>query len=128
MTNETHVAELISDMRNLANRIIECQGENSDGENIIDLYDLSDTTFKAENIILILDQLEAAEARIAELVAMREATEFEIKDLRNKLENPVPLPRAAYFKNSAENLPFFRALQVIEAIHGAGFQTVTYED
>lgn len=62
------------------------------------------------------------------LIAQLEAAQFEIKELNNKLETPVSLPKAAYFKNSAENLPFFRAFAVIEAIHKAGFATVTYED
>ncbi|CNF17382.1 Uncharacterised protein [Yersinia rohdei] len=62
------------------------------------------------------------------LLAKLEAAEFEIKELNRRLETPVSLPKAAYFHNSAENLPFFRAFSVIEAIHAVGFKTVTYED
>ncbi|CNH83701.1 Uncharacterised protein [Yersinia frederiksenii] len=67
-------------------------------------------------------------ARVQQLVAELEAAQFEIKELTRRLETPVPLPKSAYFKNSAENIPFFRAFAVIEAIHKAGFRTVTYED
>ncbi len=62
------------------------------------------------------------------LIAQLEAAKQEVKELKVKLETPVPLPKAAYFKNSAENIPFFRSFSVIEAIHKAGFGTVTYED
>lgn len=83
-------------------------------------------------VVRLISMLEATNERAKnaelELLAKLEAAEFEIKELRNKLDNPIPLPKAAYFHNSAENLPFFRAFSVIEAIHTAGFKTVTYED
>ncbi|MFS7253822.1 hypothetical protein AB6869_24955 [Rahnella rivi] len=59
MTDKTDIAALMRDMRDLADRIVECQGENSDGEEITRLYDQSDTTFKAQNILLVLNALEA---------------------------------------------------------------------
>lgn len=59
MTAKTDIAALMRDMRDLADRIVECQGENSDGEEITRLYDQSDTTFKAQNILLVLNALEA---------------------------------------------------------------------
>lgn len=58
MTDKTDIASLMRDMRDLADRIVECQGENSDGEEIIHLYDQSDTTFKAQNILLVLSAFE----------------------------------------------------------------------
>ncbi|WP_223509468.1 hypothetical protein [Rahnella sp. GSA61A] len=58
MTDTTDIAALMRDMRDLADRIVECQGENSDGEEIIHLYDQSDTTFKAQNILLVLNAFE----------------------------------------------------------------------
>ena len=63
MTDKTDIAALLLEMRDLADRIVECQGENSEGEEIIHLYDQSDTTFKAENILLVLDALEAERHR-----------------------------------------------------------------
>lgn len=70
MTETTDIEALAADMRDLADRIIECQGENSDGEDIIRLYDHSDTVFKAENILLVLDGLEA-ERQQRELLEVR---------------------------------------------------------
>lgn len=72
MTETTDIKALLLDMRYLAERIIECQGENSEGEEIIHLYDLSDTTFKAENILLVLGALEAErqQREAAEVVAL----------------------------------------------------------
>lgn len=66
MTETTDIAVLMRDMRYLADRIIECQGENSNGEEIIHLYDQSDTTFKAKNILLVLNAFEAARQQAAE--------------------------------------------------------------
>lgn len=63
MTDKTDIAVLMRDMRDLADRIVECQGENSDGEEIIHLYDQSDTTFKAQNILLVLNAFEAERQR-----------------------------------------------------------------
>ncbi|ATM86726.1 MULTISPECIES: hypothetical protein [Yersinia] len=74
------------------------------------------------------DELIVTVSDLSALLAKLEAAQFEIKELTRRLETPVPLPKAAYFKNSAENIPFFRAFSVIEAIHKAGFGTVTYED
>jgi len=65
MTDKTDIAALMRDMRDLAYRIVECQGENSDGEEIIHLYDQSDTTFKAQNILLVLNAFEAERQRAA---------------------------------------------------------------
>ncbi|WP_145512447.1 hypothetical protein [Yersinia kristensenii] len=74
------------------------------------------------------DELTVSVSDLSALIAQLEAAQLEIKELNNKLETPVSLPKAAYFKNSAENIPFFRAFSVIEEIHKAGFGTVTYED
>jgi len=63
MTDTTDVAVLMRDMRDLADRIVECQGEDSNGEEIIHLYDQSDTTFKAQNILLVLNAFEAERHR-----------------------------------------------------------------
>lgn|GEM_PF-3307941 len=67
MTETTDIATLMRDMRDLADRIVECQGENSNGEEIIHLYDQSDTTFKAQNILLVLNAFEAERQRADEL-------------------------------------------------------------
>jgi hypothetical protein len=67
MTDTTDIAALMRDMRDLADRIVECQGENSDGEEIIHLYDQSDTTFKAQNILLVLNAFEEERQRCAEI-------------------------------------------------------------
>lgn len=67
MTDTTDIAALMRDMRNLADLIVECQGENSDGEEIIHLYDQSDTTFKAQNILLVLNAFEEERQRCAEI-------------------------------------------------------------
>ncbi len=67
MTHKTDIASLMRDMRDLADRIVECQGENSDGEEITRLYDQSDTTFKAQNILLVMSALETERQRVAEI-------------------------------------------------------------
>lgn len=59
MTDKTDIAALMRGMRDLADRIIEAQGENSEGEEIIHLYDESDTTFRAKNVLLVLNAFDA---------------------------------------------------------------------
>ncbi|MFS7359337.1 hypothetical protein AB6896_10745 [Rahnella inusitata] len=61
MTDKTDIAALMLKMRNLADRIIDAEGENNNGEvgKIIEMYDAADTTFKAENVLLVLNALEA---------------------------------------------------------------------
>jgi len=75
MTDTTDIAALMLDMRDLADRIVECNGENENGEEIIHLYDQSDTTFQAKNILLVLDAFKAerqrADAAEVELAALR---------------------------------------------------------
>lgn len=65
MIEKTDVATLMRDMRDLADRIIDAEGENNNGEvgRIIDMYDAADTTFKAENILLVLNAFEAERQR-----------------------------------------------------------------
>lgn len=63
MIEKTDIPTLMRDMRDLADRIVECQGENSNGEEIIHLYDQSDTTSKAQNILLVLNAFEAERQR-----------------------------------------------------------------
>jgi len=60
MTDTTDMAALMLKMRNLADRIIDAEGENNNGEvgKIIEMYDDADTTFKAENILLVLNAFE----------------------------------------------------------------------
>ncbi len=61
MTDTTDIASLMLKMRTLADRIIDAEGENNNGEvgQIIEMYDAADTTFKAQNILLVLNALEA---------------------------------------------------------------------
>lgn len=68
MIEKTDVATLMRDMRDLADRIIDAEGENNNGEvgRIIDMYDAADTTFKAENILLVLNAFEAERQRADE--------------------------------------------------------------
>lgn len=73
-------------------------------------------------------QLKAERQRADDWKQVVDLRDSEITVLKDKLATPVSLPKAAYFNSSAENLPFFRAFQVIEAIHKVGFLTVTYED
>lgn len=69
MTDTTDIAALMRDMRDLADRIIDAEGENNNGEvgRIIDMYDAADTTFKAENILLVLNAFEAERQRAEQL-------------------------------------------------------------
>ena len=84
MTEATKdIAALMRDMRDLADRIVECQGENSDGEEIIHLYDQSDTTFKAQNILLVLNAFE-------ELRQRADANAKEIRRLEFQWEHRAP--------------------------------------
>ncbi|MBV6817744.1 hypothetical protein KWG64_07280 [Rahnella sp. PD12R] len=83
MTDTTDIAALMRDMRDLADRIVECQGENSDGEEIIHLYDQSDTTFKAQNILLALNAFEAERQRA-------DANAQEIRKLEFQWEHRAP--------------------------------------
>ena len=61
MTKTPDIASLMMKMRTLAERIIDAEGENNNGEvgKIIEMYDAADTTFKAKNILLVLNALEA---------------------------------------------------------------------
>ena len=61
MTKTPDIASLMLKMRTLADRIIDAEGENNNGEvgKIIEMYDAADTTFKAQNILLVLNALEA---------------------------------------------------------------------
>lgn len=83
MTDKTDIASLMRDMRDLANRIVECQGENSDGEEITRLYDQSDTTFKAQNILLVLSAFEEQRQRA-------DANAQEIRKLEFQWEHRAP--------------------------------------
>ncbi len=83
MTDKTGIAALMRDMRDLADRIVECQGENSDGEEITRLYDQSDTTFKAQNILLVLSAFEEQRQRA-------DANAQEIKKLEFQWEHRAP--------------------------------------
>lgn len=85
MTETTDIATLMRDMRDLAYRIVECQGENSDGEEIIHLYDQSDTTFKAQNILLVLNAFEAERQR-AEKAELELIKPLPIGELIQRLE------------------------------------------
>lgn len=76
----------------------------------------------------VVGQLEVELQRGDDWKQVVDLRDSEIANLNDKLATPVSLPKAAYFNSSAENLPFFRAFQVIEAIHKVGFLTVTYED
>lgn len=106
MTDATDIAALMRSMRDLADRIVECEGENSEGEESIHLYDQSDTTFIAQNILLVLNAFEAERQRAdaAHKYASERDTENEslmltvgrireeIAALKAKLANPVALP------------------------------------
>jgi hypothetical protein len=139
MTDTTDIAALMRDMRDLADRIVECQGENSDGEEIIHLYDQSDTTFKAQNILLVLNAFEAERQRAynandgwLKVIAERDearmtcdmyrdrflSAEAEITALKAKLANPVVLTSRYSRVNWADS---FDASEIITAIHAAGF-------
>ncbi|WP_314722323.1 hypothetical protein [Rahnella variigena] len=65
MTDTTDIAVLMLKMRTLADRIIDAEGENNNGEvgKIIEMYDTADTTFKAQNILLVLNAFEAERHR-----------------------------------------------------------------
>jgi len=65
MTHTTDLSVLMLKMRTLADRIIDAEGENNNGEvgKIIDMYDAADTTFKAQNILLVLNAFEAERQR-----------------------------------------------------------------
>ncbi|QUT14158.1 hypothetical protein [Rahnella inusitata] len=86
MTDKTDIAALMRDMRDLADRIVECQGENSDGEEITRLYDQSDTTFKAQNILLVLNALEA-ERQLRETADRSAAAERLLRKASDKAFN-----------------------------------------
>lgn len=142
MTDTTEIAVLMLKMRTLADRIIDAEGENNNGEvgKIIEMYDAADTTFKAQNILLVLNAFDAQRQRAddaeqkaknyeqvshgldGELTALKSAhgnmvtrcallrqrtdlpvdripaynslvkAQKEVKELRNKLANPVVLP------------------------------------
>jgi|GEM_PF-5883800 len=65
MTETTDIAALMLTMRTLADRIIDAEGENNNGEvgKIIEMYDAADTTFKAQNILLVLNAFDAQRQR-----------------------------------------------------------------
>lgn len=69
---ESNIALLMLEMRDLAERIIECQGENAEGEEIINLYDESDTTFKAQSVLLLLNAFQVERQRAENMTASRD--------------------------------------------------------
>lgn len=105
----------------------------SEAANIIGLLNAAGhETFSLDKTADFFDDvfrlLEAERQRADDWKQVVDLRDSEIANLNDKLATPVSLPKAAYFNSSAENLPFFRAFQVIEAIHKVGFLTVTYED
>lgn len=117
MTDTTDIAALRSKAANVIGLLT---AESLTGSFALDsLADVFDDIFRL---------LEAERQRADDLQHVIDRRDNEIVDLKDKLATPVALPKAAYFSNSAENLPFFRAFSVIEAIHKVGFLTVTYED
>jgi len=85
MTDTTDIAALMLKMRNLADRIIDAEGENNNGEvgKIIEMYDAADTTFKAENILLVLSAFEEQRQRA-------DANAQEIRRLEFQWEHRAP--------------------------------------
>lgn len=85
MTDTTDIAALMLKMRNLADRIIDAEGENNNGEvgKIIEMYDDADTTFKAENILLVLSAFEEQRQRA-------DANAQEIRRLEFQWEHRAP--------------------------------------
>lgn len=81
----TDIAALMLKMRNLADRIIDAEGENNNGEvgKIIEMYDAADTTFKAENILLVLSAFEEQRQRA-------DANAQEIRRLEFQWEHRAP--------------------------------------
>ncbi|WP_447868675.1 hypothetical protein [Rahnella aceris] len=136
MTDTTDIAALMLKMRNLADRIIDAEGENNNGEvgKIIEMYDDADTTFKAQNILLVLNALEAERQRAANYVQVAHGLAEEIAALKVKLANPVVLPagystRAGHpFHEGERNVmipnkhgDWLSRFDVEHAIHVAGF-------
>lgn len=127
MTDATDIKALMLKMRNLADRIIDAEGENNNGEvgKIIEMYDAADTTFKAQNILLVLNAFEAERQRAdygQQVINQRNAEcdrlINEIAALKAKRANPVVPPRV---EGILKQWQFERDCEWIEAIHAAGF-------
>ena len=89
MTDTTDIASLMLKMRTLADRIIDAEGENNNGEvgQIIEMYDAADTTFKAQNILLVLSAFEEQRQRADALQTERGEFRRRLKLERSILED-----------------------------------------
>lgn len=81
MTDTTDTAALMLKMRTLADRIIDAEGENNNGEvgKIIEMYDAADTTFKAQNILLVLNTFEAERQRADDEAALNKHLDLAVR-------------------------------------------------
>jgi len=100
---ESNIALLMLEMRDLAERIIECQGENAEGEEIINLYDESDTTFKAQNVLLVLNAFQVESQRAEDMTVSRDA----MTDKRDTALAKVYELEAEILKLKGEQVPMF---------------------
>ncbi|MFD3238319.1 hypothetical protein ACE2AK_04095 [Rahnella perminowiae] len=136
MTDTTDIAALsyarLIEVRNILSGFEDGYDTVEDKENYEAMRDaqalINELISARWRLVTVTTNLEAERQRADDLQHVIDRRDNEIADLKDKLSTPVALPKAAYFSNSAENLPFFRAFSVIEAIHKVGFLTVTYED
>lgn len=126
---------LRKEMSELADEIIEEQKESDSGHRLIDLYDLSDSVFSAQNVKRLLVALEAAEQRSMvngiSSICYRQYNEDanqSIIELKAALATPIRLPdiECSFCANSDkadghhEGQEFYRS-NVADAIRAAGF-------